>query len=92
MARRSFIFCDICNPLALRAIELRRTSGREHRDGRRLSDGSNAWAKQTGWLVADGGQHILPSCFERMRSKRYVLEEWLFAGNTPVEDLRDEID
>ncbi len=98
MARRSFIFCDICNPLALRAIELRRTSGRDNRDGRRLSDGrawfdgSNTEAKLSGWLVADDGQHICPACFERMRSMRNVLEERLFTGNNPAEGLRDEID
>ncbi len=98
MARRSFIFCDICNPLALRAIEMRRTTGRDSRDGRRLSDG-RAWydgsdgeAKHAGWVVADDGQHICPACFERLRSMRHVLEERLFVGAGISEILRDEID
>ena len=98
MARRSFIYCDICNPLALRAIEMRRTTGRDSRDGRRLSDG-RAWfdgsdheAKQSGWVVADDGQHICQACFERLRSMRHVLEERLFVGTGATEILRDEID
>jgi hypothetical protein len=98
MARRSFIYCDICNPLALRSIEMRRVTGRDSRDGRRLSDG-RAWydgsdkeAKHAGWVVADDGQHICPSCFERLRSMRNVLEERLFAGVNVTEILRDEID
>lgn len=99
MARRSFIFCDICNPLALRSIEMRRTTNnRDQRDGRRLSDG-RAWydggdneAKLGGWVVADDGQHICPACFERMRSMRNVLEQRLFVGISMTEVLRDEID
>lgn len=97
MARRSFIFCDICNPLALRAIEMRRTSDRDCRDGRRLCDG-RAWfdgsdheAKHAGWVVADDGQHICPACFERLRSMRHVLEERLFVGLNVTEVLRDEM-
>jgi hypothetical protein len=99
MARRSFIFCDICNPLALRAIEMRRsTVGRDSRDGRRLADG-RAWfdggdgeAKQAGWISTDDGQHICPACFERLRSMRDVLQERLFVGVSLTEVLRDEID
>jgi hypothetical protein len=98
MARRSFIFCDICNPLALRAIEMRRNGGRDIRDGRRLSDG-RAWfdgsdheAKTAGWVVADDGQHICQTCFERLRSMRHVLEERLFASTSMTEVQRDEID
>ncbi len=98
MARRSFIYCDICNPLALRSIEMRRTNGRDQREGRRLSDG-RAWydgsdhdAKLNGWVIADDGQHICPACFDRMRSMRSVLEERLFIGIGMTEVLRDEID
>lgn len=98
MARRSFIFCDICNPMALRAIEMRRVDGRDHRNGRRLSDG-RAWfdgndqeARFAGWLVAEDGQHICPACFERLRSMRNLLEERLFLGASMTEVMRDEID
>ena len=99
MARRSFIFCDICNPLALRSIEMRRTANsRDQRDGRRLSDG-RAWydggdneAKVAGWVVTDDSQHICPACFERLRSMRNVLEERLFVGIGMTEVMRDEID
>jgi len=98
MARRSFIFCDICNPLALRAIEMRRTTGRDCRDGRRLCDGrtwfdgSDNEAKHAGWVVADNGQHICPACFERLRSMRNMLEQRLFVGVSMTEVMRDEID
>lgn len=98
MARRSFIFCDICNPLALRSIEMRRTTGRDSRDGRRLADGrtwydgSDHEAKHAGWVIADDGQHICPACFERLRSMRNVLEERLFVGVSMTEVMRDEID
>lgn len=97
MARRSFIYCDICNPLALRSIEMRRTLGRDCRDGRRLTDG-RAWfdgsdedARLEGWVVADDGQHICPACFYRLRSMRHVLEERLFVGVGMTEVLSDEI-
>ncbi len=98
MARRSFVFCDICNPLALRSIEMRRTIiGRDSRDGRRLADG-RAWydgsdleAKHAGWVVADDGQHICPACFERLRSMRNVLEERLFVGINMTQVLTDEV-
>lgn len=98
MARRSFIFCDICNPLALRSIEMRRTSGRDSRDSRRLSDGrawfdgGNSEAQHAGWVVADDGQHICPACFERLRSMRNVLEERLFTGISMTKVMHDEID
>ncbi len=98
MARRSFIFCDICNPLALRSIEMRRATGRDCRDGRRLCDGrawfdgSDSEAKRAGWVVSDDSQHVCPACFERLRSMRNVLEERIFAGVGVTEVLRDEID
>ncbi|MEW5787383.1 MAG: hypothetical protein AB1899_05975 [Pseudomonadota bacterium] len=86
MARRSFIFCDICNPLAIRYIEFRRASGRNARGGRRVTDG-RAWfdgsdeeAVKAGWVIAENGQHVCPACFERMKSMRHVLEERLFVS------------
>lgn len=81
MARRSFIFCDICNPLAIRYIEFRRAGSRDKRGGRRVTDG-RAWfdgddgaAVKAGWVIAENGQHVCPNCFERMKSMRHVLDE-----------------
>lgn len=97
MARRSFIFCDICNPLALRDIEMRRASGR-HGLGRRLSDGrvwfdgSDAEAAAAGWLATEDGQHVCPACFERMKSMRHVLEERLFLSETMSRAIQGQLD
>jgi hypothetical protein len=98
MARRSFIFCDICNPLAVRYIEMRRSGERDSRIGRRLSDGRNWFdgndeeAKLAGWLAADDGQHVCPDCFSRMKSMRHVLEERLFKSSKLTQVLEDEAD
>ena len=68
MSIRTFIFCDICNPQAIRAIEFRRASREHERSGRRLSDG-RIWfdgsldeAIDKGWICNEQGQHICPVC------------------------------
>ena len=68
MSIRTFIFCDICNPQALRSIEFRRRPREEDRNGRRLSDG-RAWlegslsnAHEQGWIAKADGRHICPAC------------------------------
>ncbi len=81
MARRSFIFCDICNPLAICYIEMRRVMGRDSRIGRRLTDGRNWFdstddeAEKSGWITTEEGQHVGPACFGRMKSMRHILED-----------------
>jgi hypothetical protein len=68
MSIRKFIFCDICNPQALRSIEFRRSSRKNERGGRRISDG-RAWfegeltnAVENGWSCTSDGQHVCPAC------------------------------
>ncbi|MFW5442937.1 MAG: hypothetical protein ACKE51_01345 [Methylococcaceae bacterium] len=68
MTIRNFIFCDICNPQALRSVEFRRSPRGNKRNGRRLSDG-RAWfdgdislALENGWSINNQGQHICPAC------------------------------
>ena len=68
MSIRTFIFCDICNPQALRSIEFRRGPREKERNGRRLSDG-RAWfegdlsnALEQDWITNADGQHICPAC------------------------------
>jgi hypothetical protein len=68
MTIRQFIFCDICNPQAVRSIEFRRAPRKDERTGRRISDG-RAWfegelkvAIDQGWTLTLAGQHICPSC------------------------------
>ena len=67
MSIRTFIFCDICNPQALRSIEFRRGPREEERNGRRLSDG-RAWfegdlssASTSGWLIDTKLQQMCPA-------------------------------
>ncbi|MBI5329171.1 MAG: hypothetical protein HZB71_01005 [Betaproteobacteria bacterium] len=104
MARRSFIFCDICNPLAIRDIEMRRNTGRcqdgakdkgkgrRITDGRAWFDGSDEEAQTDGWVPTEDGQHICPTCFERMKSMRHVLEEHLFVSVGLSQVILDRID
>jgi hypothetical protein len=75
MSIRTFIFCDICNPQALRSIEFRRSPRIQQRNGRRISDG-RAWfeghpekAKQYGWLCTTDGRHICPDCHKNSESQ-----------------------
>ena len=58
MTIRCFIFCDICNKRATRAVEERRrahrddpTMGRRISDGRAWFEGDEAEASEAGWLV-----------------------------------------
>lgn len=97
MARRSFIFCDICNPLAIREVEMRRASGRAGKgrrvtDGRAWFDGANQEAAAAGWVGTEDGQHICPACIDRMRAMRHVLEERLFVSPGVVDVVQDQID
>lgn len=69
MSIRNFIFCDICNPQALRSVEFRRSPRNTERTGRRISDG-RAWfegtleqaVEEAGWQLSKDGRHICPSC------------------------------
>lgn len=68
MTRRTFLFCDVCNPSATRVIELRRDTHRDQTQGRRISDG-RAWfdgspeeAIKAGWRILDDGRHVCPRC------------------------------
>lgn len=68
MSIRTIVFCDICNPRALKSVELRRERQGEERAGRRLTEG-RAWlegelsdAVANGWLYMPDGRHICPAC------------------------------
>jgi hypothetical protein len=73
MSIRKIIFCDICNPRGIRAVEFRRTPRENGGAGQRVSDG-RAWiegdisnAVENGWLCTPEGQHICPTCKKRHR-------------------------
>lgn len=69
MSIRKFVFCDICNPQAVRSLEFRRAPRKGERTGRRISDG-RAWFEGTleqaiedaSWIVTHDGRHICPNC------------------------------
>jgi len=78
MSIRKFVFCDVCNPQALRSIEFRRSKRAESRTGRRISDG-RSWfegepvtAVDAGWLYTADGRHICPACREIEASKEAI--------------------
>jgi hypothetical protein len=94
MAHRSFIFCDICNPQAVREVEMRRASGRDGMgrritDGRVWFDGTDEEALAAGWVAAEDGQHICPACFDRMRSLHHMLKDRPFVSAAVADALQD---
>jgi hypothetical protein len=81
MSIRKIIFCDICNPLAIRLIEFRRASRESENAGQRISDG-RAWieggmthAIENGWLCLPDGQHICPMCRKRHLAQSPASQE-----------------
>ena len=78
MSIRAFVFCDLCNPMAIRHVEERRRSrwdapsmGRRISDGRAWFDGSEDDARQAGWQ-AEGERHICPHCQRKGMKKDLV--------------------
>ncbi len=68
MSDRHFIFCDRCNPGAVRVPEHRRGLGHDPRAGRRITDG-RMWsegsadeARALGWIITTAGEHLCPLC------------------------------
>ncbi|MBF0470358.1 MAG: hypothetical protein HQL48_03185 [Gammaproteobacteria bacterium] len=69
MAIRSFLFCDICNPDAIRVPDYRRNEKRNSRSGRRFTDGRK-WveasrevaATEHGWFYDSNQRDICPAC------------------------------
>ncbi|NIR30407.1 MAG: hypothetical protein GWN84_14085 [Gammaproteobacteria bacterium] len=76
MSVRTFLFCDVCNPMGIRTVEMRR--GGRHRDaraGRRITDG-RAWfegdveaAQAAGWSPSHDGRHLCPLCTAREETR-----------------------
>lgn len=71
MSIRSFIFCDFCNPDAVRTVD--RRAPRPGGAGRRLDDG-RAWLEAGereavevyGWTRTRDGGHLCPACQGRL--------------------------
>ena len=72
MAIRSFLFCDICNPQAVRSVELRRSpkrpGGRRLSDGRSWFEGSLEEAVSAGWKIDSDGNHICKRCASTIKA------------------------
>ena len=71
MAVRTFVFCDICNPMAIRILD-RRAGTERQRSGRRITDGRSWYEGYTsdaidghGWNRTNEGRHVCPDCSER---------------------------
>lgn len=72
VAIRTFLFCDICNPQAIRHVEQRRRQPRADSSGQRITDG-RAWfegevamaVQGHGWILTETGQHVCPTCAQR---------------------------
>lgn len=66
MGVRTFIYCDYCNPNAIRFVDRRPperafVGGRRNSDSRSFIDGDDADALAAGWKVVMG-RHFCPRC------------------------------
>jgi hypothetical protein len=66
MGIRTFIYCDYCNPNAIRFVDRRPperafVGGRRNSDSRSFIDGNDADAIAAGWKVVTG-RHFCPRC------------------------------
>lgn len=94
MSRRSFLYCDVCNPQATRVIELRRGGrDRDPRMGRRLIDG-RAWfdgtdeeAAHHGWIGNADGHHVCPICAASIRKMQPAFRERLNVPDDVLEAI-----
>lgn len=82
MGLRSFLFCDVCNPLAIRIPEQRRDNKKGRSHGRRWTDG-RAWIEHDAgtameefdWRQTDEGLHVCPQCWEQKDLERHSVPE-----------------
>ena len=76
MSIRQFIFCDVCNPMAVRQIEERRAAlrsgGRRRTDDRAWVEGSRSHATEQGWVATAEGMDVCGRCCERGLAERFL--------------------
>ncbi|MBI5918894.1 MAG: hypothetical protein HY849_05935 [Nitrosomonadales bacterium] len=67
MGVKTFIYCDFCNPSAIRFVDRRvperSLDGRRNSDSRSFIDGGGADALASGWKIVDG-RHFCPRCIQ----------------------------
>ncbi len=72
MSIRTFIFCDVCNPMGERDVIDRRNPDRHTNEGGRRFTDNRAWfegnlreAHDAGWRVTDDDKNLCPVCAAR---------------------------
>ena len=81
MSKRTFIFCDCCNPHGIRAInnrtkniekngdERRSNNGRRSIDECNWYEGSKEESLEHGWVITLDNQTLCPKCYENSLSE-----------------------
>ncbi|WP_126454971.1 hypothetical protein [Sulfuriflexus mobilis] len=65
MSIRTFIFCDVCNPQAIRSIHNADHFGRRISDGRAWYEGPIHEASKLGWVVTHEDHNVCPDCHQK---------------------------
>lgn len=65
MSIRTFIFCDTCNPQAIRTINDAEEFGRRCSDGRVWFEGHIHEAVKLGWVMTPMDNNICPNCHKK---------------------------
>ena len=65
MIVRTFIFCDGCNPRAIRNVYHGVQRERRDSDGRAWYEGTLEEAVQVGWVVSKQGYTLCPTCIDK---------------------------
>lgn len=79
MSMKTFIFCDLCNPLCLHQMDRREQSREGIAAGRRFTD-NYSWLEggidestQNGWMVTSNNKHICPRCYAKHKDAVFSI-------------------
>jgi hypothetical protein len=79
MSSKTFIFCDLCNPLCLHQVDRREQSRDGLSAGRRFSD-NYSWIEspeeeigEHGWIVTSNHKHVCPRCYAKHKDAVFSL-------------------
>ncbi|MGE0371060.1 MAG: hypothetical protein AB7Q01_04140 [Gammaproteobacteria bacterium] len=80
MSLKTFVFCDLCNPLCIHQVD-RRDQAREGgaAAGRRFTD-NYSWIEgepdeiaEFGWIMTSNNKHICPRCYAKHKDAVFSL-------------------
>ena len=71
MTTRTFIFCDICNPRALRNISVGPENEGNNTKLHALFEGHAHQAARLGWVSTENGHNLCPRCAIKKYHERY---------------------